>query len=118
YPLWEQKSIREGDERLKGLLEGLSGWPLTWRAVLATSELDARPTEIFRVSGPSIWPFVTAVGLILAFAAEIFTMRILVLSGVLLVVIGLIGWHWPDHIETTEREMEFEREHNIPVYPN
>jgi cytochrome c oxidase subunit I+III len=118
HPLWEQASIREGDPRVKALLEGLSGWPLTWRAAMTTSMLEAKPTEVFRVSGPSIWPMVTAVGVIIMFAAEIFTLRTLVVGGLVTTLIGLLGWHWPNRIETTERELDFEREHNIPVYPN
>lgn len=118
HPLWDQDDIREGEPRVKGLLQDLAGWPLTWRAALTTSMLEGRPTEVFRVSGPSIWPFVTAVGLITMFAAEIFTLRIIVFSGLVLLLVGLIGWHWPDRIPTTARELEFERTHNIPVYPN
>jgi cytochrome c oxidase subunit I+III len=118
HPLWDQEDLREGDARTMSLLKDLSGWPLTWRAALTSSVLEGRPTEIFRVSGPSIWPFVTAVGLITMFAAEIFTLRILVLSGLGLLLVGLVGWHWPNRIEMTERELEFERTHNIQVYPN
>jgi cytochrome c oxidase subunit I+III len=118
HPLWEQESIHEGDPRVKGLLEGLSGWPLTWRAAMTTSMLEAKPTEVFRVSGPSIWPPVTAVGVIIMFAAEIFTLRTLVIGGLVTTLIGLLGWHWPNRIETTQRELDFEREHNILVYPN
>jgi cytochrome c oxidase subunit I+III len=118
HPLWEQESIRQGDGPIKRLLEELAQWPLHWRAALTTTLLDSRPTEIFRVSGPSIWPFITSVGVILMFAAEIFTLRILVLSGAILTVASLVGWHWPDRIETTEAELEFERKHNIKVHPN
>ncbi|RIK40436.1 MAG: cytochrome c oxidase subunit I [Chloroflexi bacterium] len=121
HPLWEQESLhqgQEGDEPLRKMLDDLSGWPLTWRAALTTSMLEARPTEVFRVSGPSIWPFFTAVGVILMFAAEIFTLRVLVLSGAIITVVSLVGWHWPDRIETTPAELEFERKHNILVYPN
>ncbi len=118
HPLWDQQSLTEGDEKVESLLADMSGWPLTWRAALTSSLVEAKPTEVFRVSGPSIWPFVTAVGLITMFAAEIFTARIIVISGLVLVAVGLIGWHWPDRIEVTERELEFERKHNILVYPN
>lgn len=118
HPLWEQADIRQGDERTAKLLQGLAGWPLAWRAALTTSVTDARPTEIFRVSGPSIWPPIAAVGVIMMFAAELFTLRSLVLAGAIVTVISLVGWHWPDRIETTERELQFEREHNILVFPN
>ncbi|MCC6454686.1 MAG: cbb3-type cytochrome c oxidase subunit I [Caldilineaceae bacterium] len=127
-PLWDEKDIRQEEEletdrrqenrAIRCMLQNLAGWPLTWRAALTTSAIDARPTEVFRVSGPSIWPVVTAVGLILIFASEIFSLRILVLSGAAIVVLGMIGWHWPSPVETTEHELEFERTHGIPVYPN
>jgi cytochrome c oxidase subunit I+III len=117
-PLWEQTDIHEGPEPVRSLLDDLAGWPLTWRAALTTSVLEAKPTEIFRVSGPSLWPGVTGVGVIIMFTAEIFTLRSLVVGGLIVMIIGLIGWHWPDTIETTERELEFERKHNIAVFPN
>jgi heme/copper-type cytochrome/quinol oxidase subunit 3 len=110
--------VFEEEGRVNKLLEGLAGWPLTWRAALTTTPVDARPREVFRVAGPSIWPFVTAVGLILIFAAEIFTLRELVLGGALLMLVGLIGWHWPHPVPTTERELQFEAEHGIVVWPN
>ncbi len=117
-PLWEQQSIHKGEEPLRAMLNELAGWPLHWRAALTTSVLEAKPTEIFRVSGPSIWPAVTAVGVITMFAAEIFTLRLLVLGGLVIMLVGLLGWHWPDTVPTTERELAFERKHNIAVYPN
>lgn len=80
--------------------------------------LEAKPTEVFRVAGPSIFPVVTAVGVIIMFAAEIFTLRILVVGGLVTAIIGLIGWHWPNHVETTERRIAFERGAHTPVYPN
>lgn len=118
HPLWEQKDVFAGEARTNRLLEGLAGWPLNWRAAMTTTTLDAQPAEIFRVAGPSIWPFVTAVGLIIIFAAEIFSLRALVIGGALLMLGGLAGWHWPERMGVTESELAFEREHNIPVYPN
>jgi cytochrome c oxidase subunit I+III len=117
-PLWEQESVFVGDAKTDRLLEGLAGWPLTWRAALTTSLLHARPQEVFRVSGPSIWPLVTSLGVITIFAAEIFSLRVLVLGGALLTIGGLVGWHWPQSIPTTERELAFEREHGVQVWPN
>jgi cytochrome c oxidase subunit 3/cytochrome c oxidase subunit I+III len=32
--------------------------------------------------------------------------------------VALIGWHWPHAVPTTQRELDFEREHNILVWPN
>ena len=123
HPLWDQKDVFQevgsaDTVRVNRLLEGLAGWPLTWRAALTTTPVDAKPHEVFRVAGPSIWPFVAAVGLILIFAAELFSRRDLVLGGAATLIVGLIGWHWPQPVPTTQREVDFEREHNILVWPN
>lgn len=119
HPLWDQETVhpRDGD-RVAKLVDALSHYPTKWRGALTTSAIDAKPEEIFRVSGPSIWPLVTAIGIITIFGAEIFTLRILVVIGTLTLIGGLIGWHWPDKIETTEEELAFEREHGLPVRPN
>ncbi|RIK57505.1 MAG: cytochrome c oxidase subunit I [Chloroflexi bacterium] len=116
HPLWEQKQVHGGNERDERLVAALSRWPLTWRAALVTSTVDARPQEIFRVAGPSIWPVITALGLITVFAAEIFTLRMIALTGILVMIFGLIGWHWPDKVTVSQSEADaFEREHGIVV---
>jgi cytochrome c oxidase subunit I+III len=114
--LWEQKRLHQGNEEVEKLLQALATWPTTWRAALVTSLLEGRPEEIFRVSGPSIWPLITAVGVIIIFGAEVFTIRLAVLIGALITMVGVIAWNWPTEAPTTEEEEEaFEREHGIPV---
>lgn len=119
YPLWDQETVHPKDgDKVARLMDALSHYPTRWRGALTTSAIDAQPEEVFRVSGPSIWPFVTAVGIITIFGAEIFSLRILVGLGAITLIGGLIGWHWPNPVETTEEELEFERTHGIPVRPN
>jgi cytochrome c oxidase subunit I+III len=120
HPLWEQQGrLYEGQEQTEKLVRGLARWPLTWRAALITSTLDGRPEEVFRVSGPSLWPFIAAVGLVTVFAAEVFSLRLLSLLGLLVLVAAIVAWHWPKDVPTTAEEEEaFEREHGIPVRPN
>jgi cytochrome c oxidase subunit I+III len=116
HPLWEQERLHKGEEKVEKLVQALATWPTKWRAALVTSLLDGRPEEIFRVSGPSIWPFITAVGVIIMFGAEIFTARLLMLIGALITVGGVIAWNWPTEAPITEAEEEaFEKEHGIPV---
>ena len=45
-------------------------------------------------------------------------LRVLVLGGAALILVGLVGWHWPERIEETERERRFEHEHGVVVHPN
>ncbi len=124
HPLWEQEELYEEDEILgdttntERMLEALTGWPLRWRAAVTTSALEGQPQEVFRVSGPSIWPPVAAVGLVTIFGSEVFSLHWLTFLGLAIVVAALIGWHWPDKIPYTEEEKSFEEEFGIPVRPN
>ena len=117
HPLWEQDDLQTGDERTKKLVNSLVRWPLSWRAALVTSPLEAQPLEVFRVSGPAIWPFFTAVGVITIFAAEIWSLHLTAGVGVLIIIGSLIGWHWPQETPTTEAEEKaFEEEHGIGLW--
>ncbi len=118
HPLWDQEGVFQGDERTEKLVRGFAKWPLTWRAAMITSTVEGRPEEIFRVSWPSYWPFIAAVALVTVFAAEIFSLHVVAGAGILVLIISLIGWHWPEDTPTTaEEEAAFEREHGIAVRP-
>jgi cytochrome c oxidase subunit I+III len=118
YPLWDQENLAEGPKATQKLVQAMGRWPLKWRAALVTSALDAKPEEIFRVSGPSIWPFITAVGLVTVFGSEIFSLRPLALLGLLILIAGVVGWNWPEATPTSREEEEaFAQEHGIPVRP-
>jgi cytochrome c oxidase subunit I+III len=116
HPLWDQDQVSEGDPKLERLVEALARWPLRWRAALVVRATDAMPEEVFRVAGPSAWPFVTAIGVVIIFAAELLKLRLGALGGALVVVAGAIGWNWPERPPISEEEeLAFEREHGVPV---
>lgn len=116
HPLWDQKEMNKGESKTQKILDGLANWPTTWRAAMITTTVDARPVEIFRVSGPSIWPFIAAVGLVTIFGSEIFSLRPLSLLGIAVLVIACVGWNWPSATPTSdEEERAFEEEYGIPV---
>jgi cytochrome c oxidase subunit I+III len=116
HPLWEQAELRKGDAATTRLVEALGRWPTTWRAAMVTSTLEGRPLEVFRVAGPSIWPFVASVGLIVIFGSEIWSLRWLMAIGALIFLASLVGWHWPARITTSKADEEaFGREHGILV---
>ena len=124
HPVWEQEDIYEEDEimgdttKVEHMLQALSEWPLRWRAALITGAIDGEPIEVFRVSGPSIWPGIAGISLVTVFASEVFELRWLMLLGLAVFVAALVGWHWPNKIPFTEKEQEFEERFNIPVRPN
>ncbi|MFW6096763.1 MAG: cytochrome c oxidase subunit I [Chloroflexota bacterium] len=124
HPLWEQEDIYEEDEipgdttRTEKMLQALSEWPLRWRAALITGAIDGEPVEVFRVAGPSIWPAIAGMALVLIFGSEVFAVHWLTFVGIAILVISLVGWHWPDKIPFTEDEKKFEEDFGIPVRPN
>lgn len=119
FPLWSQSNLTDGPERLKLLVHDFARWPTNWRGVMATTVLDGQPAEIFRVSGPSMWPFITALGLVIVFGAEIFSLRPMVLLGLIMLVAGIVGWNWPEETPTSKEEEEaFAKKHHIPVRPH
>ena len=124
HPLWEQGDLFEEDETLgdttntERMLQALSEWPLRWRAALITGAIDGKPVEVFRVSGPSIWPAVGAVALVTIFGSEVFSLHWLTILGLIVFIVALVGWHWPNQIPYSDEEKQFEEEFNIPVRPN
>jgi cytochrome c oxidase subunit I+III len=116
HPLWDQDELHRGDERLERFVNGLSRWPLRWRAAVIVGTADARPQEVFRVANPSIWPLVAGCGLVLIFAAELAKLRWGLAVGAAIVTAAVIAWNWPQEAPmTVEEEDAFEREHLVPV---
>ncbi|CAN5117729.1 hypothetical protein BH18ACT5_BH18ACT5_02670 [soil metagenome] len=116
HPLWDQSDLATGDESDERLTKALALWPLRWRAALVTGTADAEPEEIFRVAGPSLWPFIAACGTVAIFGAELLQFRLGAFAGALVVAVGVIAWNWPHPAPITEEEeAAFEAEHQIPV---
>ena len=116
HPLWDQADLHSGDPALVRFVDAMSRWPLRWRAALITRTADAYPEEVFRVAGPSIWPFFAAVGTVVIFVGELLKVRVGALLGAAVVVVSVVLWNWPDQAPVTEAEEEaFEAEHRLPV---
>lgn len=64
------------------------------RETLATSLLDATPRNRLILPGPSIWPLWLALAMTVAFLG-IMIHPWVVVSGLVLSVVALAGWHWP-----------------------
>ncbi|MCC6589725.1 MAG: cytochrome c oxidase subunit I [Bryobacterales bacterium] len=83
YPLWDPAG-----------LGGVAGLSTDYREVLTTTDLDATPHHRYRMPGPTVWPFVTAVvggiGLVSSIFQPILIYPIGVLTG-----IPLTLWLWP-----------------------
>ena len=116
HPLWDQDELHRGDERLERFVHGLSEWPLKWRAAVIVGTASGSPQEVFRVANPSLWPLVTASGVVLIFLSELVKLRWGAGLGALVIVVGAIGWNWPQEPPmSVEDEDAFEREHDVAV---
>jgi cytochrome c oxidase subunit I+III len=116
HPLWDQDDLYRGDEHLERFVQGISEWPLRWRAAAIVGTADARPQEVFRVAGPSIWPLVAGLGVVLIFLSELVKLRWGAAVGALVIVVAVIAWNWPQPAPMTpEDEEAFEREYGVPV---
>jgi cytochrome c oxidase subunit 1 len=71
------------------------GLSTTKRETLVTSVLDAEPELRFEIPGPSIWPFMVALGTAVSFIAGIFTPWAF-LVGAILTGAALICWFFGD----------------------
>jgi cytochrome c oxidase subunit I+III len=116
HPLWDQDDLQSGPPRLERFVRGFAEWPLRWRAALIVGTATGRPQEVFRVADPSIWPLITAGGVLIIFLCELIKLRWGIAAGVGVIIAGIIGWTWPqDPPITVEEEDAFEREHGVPV---
>jgi cytochrome c oxidase subunit I+III len=116
HPLWDQTELDAGDPDLVRFVRGIGQWPLRWRAAVVVSTADARPVEVFRVSNPSIWPLVTAMGVVLIFLSELVKLRWGAAVGAVIIIGAVIAWNWPQSPPMTpDEEDEFERAYGVPV---
>jgi cytochrome c oxidase subunit I+III len=96
HPLWQQDTLEAKDEKMKAFVEAVADYPIQYRAQVATSPLDARPLEVFRVAGPSFMPLTLAVMVTLFSFFLIFDLTALALISLVLGAAALIAWHRRD----------------------
>ncbi len=122
HPLWEPERVDRGGEKIVHLVERLAEWPTTWRAALVTSARSGEPQEVYRVAGPSVWPFVAVIGMTLVLISFFFDQLVFLavfLLGVIVLILSLIGWHRrtkeEDSVPSAELD-EFENSYAVPIY--
>jgi cytochrome c oxidase subunit I len=83
-PLWSPAHLRTV----------VTGMRTNRREVLVTGVTEAEPQFRTVLPGPSIWPFVTALGISIGFAGSVFAFSWYFVASTL-GGIGLLGWFWP-----------------------
>ena len=90
-PLWLERES----------LPVVSGMSVEQREVIVSSVTEARPELREQTPDPSIWPFLAAVAVGIAFIASIFS-PYAVLWGSALVAVTIVGWFWPKSAKEDE----------------
>lgn len=119
HPLWEQPAEKLVDPRTEKLLEVLQHYPLNYRTQLGTTTIDARPEEVFRVSGPSIYPLWASIAIAVMTLFLVFSQYALAAVAFGATLLSLVGWHRDTGaFSNPEEERAFEKEYGIPLRPN
>src|SRR3954452_11365607 len=87
-------------------------------AARLSTTIPLTPADKPHVPGPSIWPFVLAVGIAVTLIGVIVDPRIVVPLGLAILVLALVGWSRESmaaHVETVE--LEPEPEQRAPTEP-
>ncbi|MGH7277349.1 MAG: cbb3-type cytochrome c oxidase subunit I [Candidatus Rokuibacteriota bacterium] len=103
HPLWAPPAAPP-DPALARVTSALDHAPTRWRGALAVSALDGRPVAIVHVPGPTIFPFVVAVGFVALLVAALRDSFGLAIVGMLVTLVGITGWFWPRRSERLAME--------------
>jgi cytochrome c oxidase subunit I+III len=118
HPLWESASAETVHPRTERLLEVLQHYPRDFRAQIGTTAIEAEPEEVFRVAGPSIFPFWTSVAIAAMTVALVFSQYGLAVVFLLLTFAALAGWHRDSgNFSNPSEERAFEAEYGVPLRP-
>jgi cytochrome c oxidase subunit I+III len=126
YPLWAQVPDGDGAERrepdeesLVRATRALDGRPLEWRAGLVTSTFGGEVRGVIYYPGPTLVPFVAALGIAVAALAVLVKLVWLGAAGLVLAALAIGFWLWPsprerDLVWRSDRLLEPEEERPSP----
>lgn len=120
HPLWDKNVVADAttDPKTAELVEVLANYPIHFRSQLTTTTIDAEPQELFRVAGPSIYPFLSSAVIAIVTVFLVFSQYIWALVGFVVLLATFYGWHHDSHEESDpEAERAFERRFGIPLLP-
>jgi cytochrome c oxidase subunit I+III len=95
-PLWDEGERREPDEaELVNASRALDAGPEEWRAGLVTSTFGGEPRGVLFYPGPTIQPFIAALGVALAAVALLVKSVWLGVAALVVALVSLTLWVWP-----------------------
>jgi cytochrome c oxidase subunit I+III len=104
HPIWSRSDGGPDATVTPAAVAWLDHAPTRWRGALLVSVGDARPVAIVHMPGPTIAPFLMAVGFVFVFAAALVEWRPLLAAGALICLTALAVWFWPQASERAALE--------------
>lgn len=115
-PLWHERPPVV-DDVAERAADAMAGAPQTWRATLGTDTISGRPLSIQVLAGPSIAPFVVAVGLLIGFLGVLVKWYGVLPVGLIISAIGLVQWLYPsEKLLTCLRESRLPELAGLPLF--
>lgn len=94
-PLKEPVDPDEASELMRRAQSALAGKPELWRATLATDTVTGMPMSIHQLAGPTIVPFLAAVGVAVVFIGMLIKAYTLSIGALAFTAGTVIFWLWP-----------------------
>ncbi|MBC8171061.1 MAG: cbb3-type cytochrome c oxidase subunit I, partial [Anaerolineae bacterium] len=118
HPLWDDENTPV-NPRTEKLLNALANYPLNYRAQLVTTAIDGEPQEVFRVAGPSIYPFWAALVIGVMTLFLVFSQYLLAAIAFVITLLTLVGWQRDaGAYSNPAKEQAFEAEFGVPLRPH
>ena len=102
-PLWEPPE-GELDPEQRRAIQAFDHAPLHVRSTITTTIVEARPEGAIRLSEPTYWPFVAALGLLGAIVGALVEIYAISVVALLVVVAGLLAWAWRNEVEMSPED--------------
>jgi cytochrome c oxidase subunit I+III len=113
HPLWDEQWQPERlrpeetpprDEEAADDVAQMDHWPTRWRGALVVTVNEGRPLAVVHMPRRAISPFIMSVGLVTLFGGLIVDYMPVIWGGLALIVVGLVGWFWPQATEAVAME--------------
>ena len=116
-PLMDSVDRRSVPEAYLRAQAAMTSAPETWRATLATDAVTGRPDAIHHLAGPTLVPFVTAVGTAIVLLGVLLKVYLVSIAAAIFTTGMFLKWMWPsDSLMKVLRESDIPERSGLPIF--
>jgi len=90
--LWDPQPASASDQLAQRATAALHAAPVHWRGTLTTDAISAAPQAIHFLPGPSLYPLLVALGLLVGLLAVLAKIYLVLAVGAAVAILALFGW--------------------------